>query len=194
MPPPRRRLVRTPSTPPRSTASSRAAVGEHLHARRVLSLANGVVGVLHITSVAIHAIGEALAAVRDLNPKHAVKQIDRLLRNAGLDVEAIAPRRVTFVLADRTDAVVAMDWTDFDADEQTTLVINLVSSHGRATPLLWKTVHREGLKDRRNGCEAALPRRLREAGPTRCACRCWPTAASATRSSTPSCASCASST
>lgn len=51
-------------------------VGEDLHARRVLSLANGVVGVLHTTSLAIHAVGEALAAVRDLTPKHAVKQID----------------------------------------------------------------------------------------------------------------------
>jgi hypothetical protein len=36
-------------------------VGEDLHARRVLSLANGVVGVLHAATLAIHTIGEALA-------------------------------------------------------------------------------------------------------------------------------------
>lgn len=138
-------------------------VGEDLHARRVLSLAHGVVGVLHAATLAIHTIGEALAAARDLTPKHAIKQIDRLLSNRGLDVEALAPRWVAFVLSDRTEAVVALDWTDFDGDEQTTLVLNLITTHGRATPLLWKTVPKEGLKHRRNDHEDALLQRLRDA-------------------------------
>ena len=33
--------------------------GEDLHALRVLSLANGVVGVLHASVLSIHAIGQA---------------------------------------------------------------------------------------------------------------------------------------
>ncbi len=33
-------------------------LGEDLHAKRVLSLANGVVGVLHGATLAIHAIGQ----------------------------------------------------------------------------------------------------------------------------------------
>jgi hypothetical protein len=33
------------------------------------------------------------------------------------------------------EIVVAMDWTDFDADGQATLALNLVTGHGRATPL-----------------------------------------------------------
>lgn len=140
-------------------------VGEDLHARRVLSLANGVVGVLHAATLAIHTIGEALAAARDLNPKHAVKQIDRLLSNRGLDVEALAPNWVAFVLGDRSEAVVALDWTDFDGDDQTTLVLNLITTHGRATPLLWKTVPKSGLRDRRNDHEDDLLFRLRTAVP-----------------------------
>jgi hypothetical protein len=28
-----------------------------------------------------------------------------------------------------------MDWTDFDADDQATLALSLVTNHGRATPL-----------------------------------------------------------
>jgi hypothetical protein len=35
-----------------------------------------------------------------------------------------------------------MDWTDFDADDQTTLALNLVTNHGRATPLLWLVFRR----------------------------------------------------
>lgn len=140
-------------------------VGDDLHAQRVLSLAHGVLGVLHTASLAIHAIGEALATARDLTPKHAIKQIDRLLSNRGLDVEALGTRWVTFVLADRPEAVVALDWTDFDGDDQTTLVLNLITTHGRATPLLWKTVPKAGLKDRRNEYEDDLLLRLRAAVP-----------------------------
>lgn len=140
-------------------------VGEDLHAKRVLSLANGVVGILHTASLAIHAIGEALAATMDLDPKHAIKQIDRLLSNRGIEPEALSPQWIAFVLGERTDVVVALDWTDFDHDEQTTLVLNLITSHGRATPLLWKTVAKTKLKERRNDYEDALLLRLRAAIP-----------------------------
>lgn len=140
-------------------------MGEDLHAKRVLSLARGVVGVLHTASLAIHAIGAALAATMDLDPKHAIKQIDRLLSNRGIDPEDLAPRWIELVLGDRREAVVALDWTDFDDDDQTTLVLNLITDHGRATPLLWKTVAKKNLKQRRNEYEDALLLRLREAIP-----------------------------
>ena len=43
-----------------------------------------------------------------------------------------------------------MDWTDFDGDKQATLVLTLITDHGRATPLLWLTVEKDELKDQRN--------------------------------------------
>jgi hypothetical protein len=49
-----------------------------------------------------------------------------------------------------------MDWTDFDADKQATLQISLITSHGRATPLLWKTVEKKDLKNKRNDYEDEL--------------------------------------
>jgi len=33
-----------------------------------------------------------------------------------------------------------MDWTDFDHDGQPTLVLSLVTSHGRAALLIWLIV------------------------------------------------------
>ena len=140
-------------------------IGDDLHAQRVFSLANGVVGVLHAATLAIHAIGEGLAAAMGLDPKHAIKQIDRLLSNQGVDVEALAPLWVSFVLAERSDILVAMDWTDFDDDDHTTLAINVITNHGRATPLLWMTVPKKGLKTKRNGYEDELLTRLRNAVP-----------------------------
>jgi hypothetical protein len=56
--------------------------------------------------------------------------------------------------------MVAMDWTDFDADDQTTLMFSLVTSHGRATPLLWLTVSKDELTDRRNDFEDVCLSRL----------------------------------
>ncbi|MEZ4409589.1 MAG: IS4 family transposase [Polyangiales bacterium] len=140
-------------------------IGDDLHAQRVWSVANGVLGVLHGATLAIHAIGEGLAVAMGLEPKHAIKQVDRLLSNRGVDVEVLAPLWVSFVLAERKDIVVAMDWTDFDGDAQTTLVLNVITTHGRATPLLWKTVAKKGLKTRRNDYEDDLLRRLRDAVP-----------------------------
>jgi hypothetical protein len=54
-----------------------------------------------------------------------------------------------------------MDWTDFDKDKQATIVINL-ASHGRATPLIWKSVNKENLKNKRNDYEDEILHRLKE--------------------------------
>jgi hypothetical protein len=70
---------------------------------------------------------------------------------------------------ERKRIVVAMDGTDFDADEQTTLASSLVTNHGRATPLLWLTVGKDELKDRRNDFEDVCLTRLEQALP-----EAWP--------------------
>jgi hypothetical protein len=55
-----------------------------------------------------------------------------------------------------------MDWTDFDADNQATLMLSLITEHGRATPLVWLTVDKNTLKDQRNLYEDRLLVRLAE--------------------------------
>jgi hypothetical protein len=126
-------------------------VFEHdLHAKRIDSLCNATIGVLHSASLVVSAIGHGLAAARGLSTKHAIKQIDRLLSNDGVNVDDILALWVPYVVGARTSIVVAMDWTDFDADNQTTIMLSLVTDHGRATPLVWLTVDKKTLKDRRN--------------------------------------------
>ena len=63
--------------------------GEDFHAKRVESMASGVVGIIESRSLGIHLIGRGLAAVEGLCDKHAVKQIDRLVGNEGIDVELV---------------------------------------------------------------------------------------------------------
>jgi len=134
-------------------ADVRAFVGEvfgaELHAKRVDSLAGATLGVMRSASLAVAMIGQALALAKGLVTKHAIKQVDRMLSNNGIDVWDSFARWVPQQLAGRQAALVAMDWTDFDHDDQATLALHLVTGHGRAAPLLWLSVWKDELKDHR---------------------------------------------
>ena len=136
-----------------------------LHAKRVLSLANATVGVLTSASLAIHAVGRGLAQAMGTLTKHGVKQVDRLLSNRGVDVWAFFAYWTPFIVGARTEVVVALDWTSFAADGQDTIVLSMVTGHGRATPLLWKTVASSTLKGNQRRYEYEVLCRLREVLP-----------------------------
>ena len=137
-----------------------------LHAKRVLSLTNATLGVIKTTSLAVNTIGQGLALARGLVTKHAIKQVDRLLSNEGIDIDAALCRRIPYVAGSRTSINVAMDWTDFDADGHATIMLSLLTRHGRATPLLWLTVNTSTLKNRRNDYEYQALIRLAETLPS----------------------------
>ena len=142
--------------------------GPTLHAKRIESLASATLGVMQAASLAVAMIGHALAQARGLVTKHAVKQVDRLLSNDGIEVWDSFARWVPQQIGNRRDILVAMDWTDFDRDEQATLVLSLVTGHGRAAPLLWLSVWKDELTKRRNDFEDACLRRLAELVPAGC--------------------------
>src|SRR5215213_1577094 len=142
-----------------------SVLAEDIHTKRVESLANATLGVMTGASLAVAMIGKSLAQARGLLPKHAIKQVDRLLSNSKLEAWDIFASWVPEMVGSRTDIVVAMDWTDFDADGQATLALKLVTRHGRATPLVWLSVHKDDLRDARNDYEDAALRRLAEVLP-----------------------------
>ena len=142
--------------------------GHDLHAKRVEALAGATLGVMTGASLAVATIGQALAQARGLVTKHAVKQVDRLMSNAGIDVWESFARWVPHQVSTRPDILVAMDWTDFDHDDQSTLVLSLVTDHGRAAPLLWLSVWKEEISARRNDFEDACLCRLAETVPAGC--------------------------
>lgn len=136
--------------------------GDDLHARRVLSLTNGVAGTVTAAVLSIHAIGRGYARFTNQLEKHGVKQTDRMLGNPGIAVWELFRPWTAFVVGERKELVVALDWTEFDADEHATLAAYLISNHGRATPLIWMTVSKTTLKNRRNEHEYRLIERLHE--------------------------------
>jgi hypothetical protein len=169
-------LVSEPQNPRRVPARPRVApekvrqfveeiLDEDVHAARAASVANGVLGVLHAVALGVNAIGRGLAVAQGLDPKHAIKQVDRLLSNAGVTLWDWFGSWVSFVVGERKAIVVALDWTHFDADGHATIALNLATSHGRATPLVWKTVEASKLKDRQAEYEHEVIERLHDALP-----------------------------
>jgi hypothetical protein len=130
--------------------------GKTFHEKRLESLSNSILGVLHAAVLSIHAIGAAYAAVAQRHAKHGIKQVDRWLSNPAFDVALLLPSWVEFVVGAREEIVVALDWTDFERDDHTTLCAYLVTRHGRATPLIWKTVPKSTLEGKRTGYEHDL--------------------------------------
>jgi hypothetical protein len=145
-----------------------AVFGADLHAKRIDSLAGATLGVMQSASLAVAMIGQALALAKGLVTKHAIKQVGRMLSNHGIDVWDGFARWVPHQLGERQDILVAMDWTDFDHDDQATLALHMVTGHGRTAPLLWLTVWKDELKDHRNDFEDACLRRLAELVPAGC--------------------------
>jgi hypothetical protein len=106
-------------------AFARELLADDLRAQRALSVGNGVVGVIHAAALSIHAIGSGLAQAAGMSSKHSIKQVGRLLSKDGFDVWALFAPWVEFVLACRTEVIVALDLTEFDKDDHTTIALLL---------------------------------------------------------------------
>jgi hypothetical protein len=138
---------------------------DDLHVKRVESLANGVTGVLRAAALSVHAIGEAYSEVAGTKSRFGVKQVDRFLSNRAINVEKLTPSWAAFVIGARKEIVVALDWTEFEKDDHSTLCAYVVTRHGRATPLTWMTVKKSTLEGKRGAYETQVIERMQLAIP-----------------------------
>lgn len=139
---------------------------ETMHLKRVESLANAAIGLLYSEELILHKIGAGLAQAKGLDKKHATKQVDRLLSNKKFDIWEESAIWAAHIVSESHEIIVSMDWTDFDADNQSTIAVNLLTDHGRAIPLLWKTTNKNSLKNNRARYEDQILSRLKEILPT----------------------------
>jgi hypothetical protein len=124
------------------------ALAPGMHFKRALSIGQAVLGTMHANRLNSASIGRALARVSGITPKSGIKQVDRLLANSKFDVQAVFGLMVPWIVAQRTEIVVSLDWTEFPEHGHSCIAINLVTNHGRATPLAWRTVRSDTLKRR----------------------------------------------
>jgi len=131
-------------------------LSEGMHRKRAESIALAVFGALRADRLSTAAIGSAQAAARGTSAKHAIKQVDRLVGNEKFDVVDVFRVYVPWIVGERPEMVVSLDWTEYASDGHSRIAINLVTKHGRATPLIWMTVETSDLESRRNGYEDEL--------------------------------------
>lgn len=153
--------MKTSTSVPRIHATIARAVtamfaGTELHAKQIESIAHAVIGATTSPSAGVSAVGRAAAAVRHKDAKHGIKQVDRLLSNRKIDDLDLFRQHVAFVIGARRSIVVTMDWTEYGLHGLNRLAINLVTRHGRATPLISKTVPTAHLKGQMSHQETGL--------------------------------------
>jgi len=125
-----------------------------IHAKRIESLSNATVGLMNSASFAIRLIGHGLAEQMDLDPKHCIKQVDRLLSNPGINLQQLFSVWVPHVLHTHNKEVkVILDWTDFSKDNQMTLMLSMATSQGRSIPLMWQTISKDKITNQQNQIE-----------------------------------------
>ena len=127
----------------------------------------GTLGVLSSASLAVHALGQDLAQAQGTLGKHAVKQVDRLLSNDGVVMKEFFAHWAPYMVGSRPEVLVVVAGLDeLCSGWHETLVLSMLTSHGRATPLMWKTVQASTLKGNQTEYEEELVRRLarRDAG------------------------------
>jgi hypothetical protein len=139
--------------------------GGVIHGRQVTSLANAVYGAMHAQRLSITSMGRAYAKLTGNFPKHGVKQVDRLVGNRTLDLPEVLGEHVRMVVGSRQQIVVSLDWTEYDSTDQSRLSVNLITRHGRSTPLVWITVKKSRMKGRRTAQEKKGLRLLKECVP-----------------------------
>jgi hypothetical protein len=143
-----------------------AIFGKLLHHKQVLSIGLVALGVVYSARMTVHAIGTAMARARcRVFPKHGIKQVDRFMSNAKIKPVVMREGLVRAVVGNRKAVSMTMDWTDFDANDQTVLAISLVLRHGRAIPLVWTNVRKSTIKGKRAMYERTAVQMLREALP-----------------------------
>lgn len=130
------------------------------HQKRCWSIGQAVVGAMHADRLSSAAVGRALAVQFAITAKSGIKQVDRLLGNDKFEVNDVFRQTVPWLVASRKEIVVSLDWTEYAADGHSRIALNLVTTHGRATPLLWMTVETGKLKKKRNEYEDIALRRL----------------------------------
>lgn len=112
------------------------------------------VGVLHTAYLGVAAVGKAMALALGTKVKHGIKQVDRFLSNNKLPMNDLFQHLVPVLVGRRPRILVSMDWTEFDADDHSTISLSLITRGKRTIPLLWLTVKKSELKGRQRSWEA----------------------------------------
>jgi hypothetical protein len=137
-----------------------------LHAKTRHALSAGIFAAMLSPRLTSATMGRALAQSSGKSAKHQIKRMDRLVGNENINIEESFRSYAPWVIGARKLIAVSLDWTEYGNDKQSRIAINLVTNHGRATPLIWKSVFDRNLKNRRNRYEKEVLSILKQVIPS----------------------------
>lgn len=138
-----------------------AMLGNVLHNKQVLSLGNAVWGAMHSPRLSITCIGRAYAASAGIFQRCGVKQVDRIVGSRKVSLTDAFAEYAHMVVGARKRVRVSLDWTEYDSTDQSRIAVNLITRHGRATPLVWLTVTKSKMRNRRSSLEKRVLKLLK---------------------------------
>ena len=121
------------------TAQVSTMIGHETHARTLRSIQDAVEAIGSASTLSLSLVATVLAAAHGILPAAASLRLQRLVNNPKLDLEERGYAYVRSVIGERRELLLSMDWTEFDADDHSTLCVSRITDHGRATPLWWMT-------------------------------------------------------
>jgi hypothetical protein len=132
-----------------------------IHRRRLDAFMAAVTALLYNGALSLTALGRSLRTAA--YPKHAIKRIDRLLRNPHLHAERTMFYRLWLhlLVGNRPTPVLLVDWSHLDASGTHFLLRVALPIGGRALPVYEKVHSKEGCPKAQQRCldvlEALLP-------------------------------------
>jgi hypothetical protein len=133
-----------------------AIFGITVHLASLKSLSNAVIGLLRSGTLRIHSMGRGYSAVSGIKMKSAIAQIDRFVGNTGIKLETFQRCITNFITRGQMDIMFMMDWTEFDEDDHTTLVMSVATDHGRSIPVAWRSYKKSKIKGKMGQYEEAM--------------------------------------
>lgn len=86
--------------------------------------------------------------------QHAIQRVDRFVGTPRIDMAVAQGALIQTVIGDAPEVVLTVDWTDPKDGVHQILTLNL-RAQGRALPLAWVPVRKDGLKDQMRPYEVA---------------------------------------
>jgi hypothetical protein len=142
--------------------------GKREHEKRKATMADIVFGILFSPRLSITAVGRTIASHLQASAKYSIKRVDRFLGNHLIRTDMLIDSFCRWLTENRREIVVSLDWTEYGIDRHHRLAVNLITDHGRATPLLWQTYDYGAFKNRRSFIEREILRRLKRLVPGGC--------------------------
>jgi len=132
-----------------------------MHGSRLKTVSELTYALLGCARMTGASVGRQLAMVTRVKSKSAIHRVCRFIGNANVTSEEFFETYVPWVVGKRRSLLVSLDWTIYGITDDHRIAVNVITKHGRATPLIWKVHPGSRIKRRRGRYERQVLKELK---------------------------------